>query len=212
MSLTKISIISFSLSYLTELFTLTSQTHVNIHLVYSESNWCVQLKLKLLKYNTNILWLLWTPCYSSPLNLLFTCLQFEDSKNLYATPVEVALPSQVVFSMNVASLHFYYHLIVVEYTYVHSYSFHKSTHSNGSGQMTFAHGLFDGQFFSRFLAIVACPHWVPFIAGGSGKCFPSSLMSSRHPDNSEWDINQLIHFMYPFSLISRFYNLVENLF
>lgn len=40
-------------------------------------------------------------------------------------------------------------------THVHSYSFHKSMHSNGSGQMTFEHGLFDGQFFSRFRAIVA---------------------------------------------------------
>lgn len=60
-------------------------------------------------------------------------------------------------------------------TYVHSYSFHRSMHSNGSGQMTFEHGLFDGQLRSRFRAIVACPHWVPFIAGGSGRCFPSSL-------------------------------------
>lgn len=48
-------------------------------------------------------------------------------------------------------------------------------HSNGSGQMTFEHGLFDGQLRSRLRAIVACPHCVPFIAGGSGKCFPSNL-------------------------------------
>lgn len=61
------------------------------------------------------------------------------------------------------------------FTYVHSYSFQRSMHSNGSGQMTFAHGLFDGQLRSKFLAIVACPHWVPFIAGGRGKCFPSNL-------------------------------------
>lgn len=60
-------------------------------------------------------------------------------------------------------------------TYVHSYSFHRSIHSKGSGQITFAHGLFDGQLRSKFLAIVAWPHWVPFIAGGSGKCFPSNL-------------------------------------
>lgn len=38
-------------------------------------------------------------------------------------------------------------------TYVHSYSFHKSMHSNGSGQMTFEHGLFDGQLRSRFLKL-----------------------------------------------------------
>lgn len=41
--------------------------------------------------------------------------------------------------------------------------------------MTFEHGLFDGQLRSKFRAIVACPHWVPFIAGGSGRCFPSNL-------------------------------------
>ena len=64
-------------------------------------------------------------------------------------------------------------------TYVHSYSFHRSTHSNGSGQITFAHGLFDGQPRSKFRAIVACPHCVPFIAGGSGRCFPSNLKD--HP-------------------------------
>lgn len=63
----------------------------------------------------------------------------------------------------------------VRKTYVHSYSFQRSTHSNGSGQMTLAHGLLDGQFLSKFRAIVACPHWVPFIAGGRGKCLPSSL-------------------------------------
>lgn len=42
----------------------------------------------------------------------------------------------------------------IRLTYVHSYSFHRSIHSNGSGQMTFAQGLFEGQFRSRFLAIV----------------------------------------------------------
>lgn len=60
-------------------------------------------------------------------------------------------------------------------TYVHSYSFHKSTQSNGSGQMIFEHGRFEGQLRSKFLAIVACPHWVPFIEGGRGKCLPSNL-------------------------------------
>lgn len=65
-------------------------------------------------------------------------------------------------------------------TYVHSYSFHRSTHSNGSGQMTFAQGLLDGQFRSRFRAIVAWPHWVPFIAGGRGKCLPSSLFDHKN--------------------------------
>lgn len=39
-------------------------------------------------------------------------------------------------------------------TYVHSYSFQRSMHSKGSGQMTFAQGLFDGQLRSKFLAIV----------------------------------------------------------
>lgn len=47
--------------------------------------------------------------------------------------------------------------------------------------MTFAHGLFDGQFLSTFLAIVAWPHCVPFVAGGSGKYRPSKRMSSRQP-------------------------------
>lgn len=46
-------------------------------------------------------------------------------------------------------------LLVCKNTYVHSYSFHKSTHSNGSGQMTLAHGLFEGQLRSRLRAIVA---------------------------------------------------------
>ena len=46
--------------------------------------------------------------------------------------------------------------------------------------MTLAHGLLEGQFFFRFLAIVAWPHWVPFRAGGSGRCLPSSL--KRHYD------------------------------
>jgi len=66
-------------------------------------------------------------------------------------------------------------------THVQSYSFQRSMHSKGSWQMTLAHGLFDGQFLSRFRAIVAWPHWVPFIAGGSGRCFPSNLMSSKQP-------------------------------
>ena len=64
-------------------------------------------------------------------------------------------------------------------TYVHSYSFHRSTHSNGSGQITFAQGLFDGQLRSKLRAIVACPHCVPFIAGGNGKCFPSNLFNEK---------------------------------
>lgn len=45
--------------------------------------------------------------------------------------------------------------------------------------MTLAHGLFDGQFRSKLRAIVACPHCVPFIAGGNGKCFPSSLQKRK---------------------------------
>lgn len=60
-------------------------------------------------------------------------------------------------------------------TYVHSYSFHKSTQSNGSGQIMFEQGRFEGQLRSKFRAIVACPHWVPFMEGGNGKCLPSSL-------------------------------------
>lgn len=40
-------------------------------------------------------------------------------------------------------------------TYVQSYSFQRSIHSNGSGQMTLAQGLFEGQFLSKFLAMVA---------------------------------------------------------
>lgn len=44
---------------------------------------------------------------------------------------------------------------MVDYTHVQSYSFQRSIHSNGSGQMTFAQGLFEGQFLSKFLAIVA---------------------------------------------------------
>jgi hypothetical protein len=79
------------------------------------------------------------------------------------------------FSQNVL-----YRLLL--YTYVHSYSFHRSTHSKGSEQMTLAQGLLEGQCRSRLRAMVACPHWVPFIAGGSGRCFPSSLISSKHPD------------------------------
>lgn len=69
--------------------------------------------------------------------------------------------------------------IEAESTYVHSYSFHRSMHSNGSGHMTFEHGLFDGQLRSKFRAIVACPHWVPFIAGGNGRCFPSNLFGGQ---------------------------------
>lgn len=53
--------------------------------------------------------------------------------------------------------------------------FHKSTHSNGSGQKAFAHGLFDVQNLSIFLAIVACPYCVPFTYGGKGKLLPSNL-------------------------------------
>lgn len=60
-------------------------------------------------------------------------------------------------------------------TYVHSYSFQRSIHAKGSGHITLAHGLFDGQLRSKLRAMVACPHCVPFIAGGNGKCFPSSL-------------------------------------
>lgn len=66
-------------------------------------------------------------------------------------------------------------------THVQSYSFQRSMHSKGSWQITLAHGLFDGQFLSRFRAIVAWPHWVPFMAGGSGRCFPSNLISSKQP-------------------------------
>jgi hypothetical protein len=40
-------------------------------------------------------------------------------------------------------------------THVQSYSFQRSMHSKGSWQITLAHGLFDGQFLSRFRAIVA---------------------------------------------------------
>ena len=40
-------------------------------------------------------------------------------------------------------------------TYEHSYSIQRSTQTKGLGQMTFAHGLLEGQFFFRFLAIVA---------------------------------------------------------
>lgn len=40
-------------------------------------------------------------------------------------------------------------------THVQSYSFQRSIHSKGSWQMTLAHGLFDGQFLSKFRAIVA---------------------------------------------------------
>lgn len=48
--------------------------------------------------------------------------------------------------------------------------------------MTLAHGLFDGQFLSTFLAIVACPHCVPFVAGGNGRYLPSKRMSSKQPN------------------------------
>ncbi|CAG2063935.1 unnamed protein product [Timema podura] len=61
-----------------------------------------------------------------------------------------------------------------------------STHSKGSGQITLAHGLLEGQFLSRLRAMVAWPHWVPFMAGGKGRCFPSSLMSSRQPDRDKF--------------------------
>lgn len=47
--------------------------------------------------------------------------------------------------------------------------------------MTLAHGLFDGQFLSTFLAMVACPHCVPFVAGGNGRYLPSKRMSSKQP-------------------------------
>lgn len=82
------------------------------------------------------------------------------------------------FSINcvmVSCMHWLEYQIEFGLTYVHSYSFQRSTHSKGSGQMTLAHGLLDGQFLSKFLAIVAWPHCVPFIAGGSGKCLPSNL-------------------------------------
>lgn len=68
---------------------------------------------------------------------------------------------------------------VLQRTYVHSYSFHKSTQSKGSGQMTLEHGRFDGQLRSTLRAMVACPHWVPFMAGGSGRCLPSSLQGKK---------------------------------
>lgn len=45
--------------------------------------------------------------------------------------------------------------------------------------MTLAHGLLDGQLRSRFRAMVAWPHWVPFMAGGRGKCLPSSLVVKK---------------------------------
>lgn len=64
-------------------------------------------------------------------------------------------------------------------SYLHSYLFHKSTHSNGSGQNAFEHGLFDAQYLSMFLAITACPHCVPFVCGGSGKLLPSNLLSVK---------------------------------
>lgn len=77
-------------------------------------------------------------------------------------------------------------------TYVHSYSFHKSIHSNGSGQMTFEHGLFDGQFRSKFRAIVAWPHCVPFIAGGSGRCLPSNLSENRFRLENPFNITLIV--------------------
>lgn len=77
------------------------------------------------------------------------------------------------------------------WTYVHSYSFHKSTHSNGSGQITLAQGLFDGQLRSKLRAIVACPHWVPFNAGGSGKCLPSNLIVRWR--EREWNLMKWSH-------------------
>jgi hypothetical protein len=67
--------------------------------------------------------------------------------------------------------------------YLHSYLFHKSTHSNGSGQKAFVHGLFDAQYRSMFFAITACPHCVPFVCGGSGKLFPSNLLWRIRPKN-----------------------------
>lgn len=67
--------------------------------------------------------------------------------------------------------------------YLHSYLFHKSTHSNGSGQNAFEHGLFDAQYLSMFLAITACPHCVPLECGGSGKLLPSNLLGNREEDS-----------------------------
>lgn len=69
------------------------------------------------------------------------------------------------------------HMSIYVCTYLHSYLFHKSTHSNGSGQNAFEHGLLDAQYFSTLRAAVACPHCVPFECGGNGKLFPSNLLS-----------------------------------
>jgi hypothetical protein len=48
--------------------------------------------------------------------------------------------------------------ITTLYTYVHSYSFQRSTHSKGSEHMTLAQGLLEGQCLSKLRAMVACPH------------------------------------------------------
>lgn len=79
--------------------------------------------------------------------------------------------------------------IIMLYTYVHSYSFQRSTHSKGSEHMTLAQGLLEGQCLSKLRAMVACPHWVPFIAGGRGRCFPSNLISSRQPETPQHYVN-----------------------
>ena len=55
------------------------------------------------------------------------------------------------------------------------------TYKSYFGHMTLAQGLFEGQFRCKFLAIVAWPHWVPFKAGGNGKCLPSKRISSMQP-------------------------------
>ena len=66
-------------------------------------------------------------------------------------------------------------------THAQSYFFHMSMHENGVGQMTLAHGSLEGQSILRLRSRVDWPHWVPFMAGGSGSWRPSRRMSSRQP-------------------------------
>lgn len=81
-------------------------------------------------------------------------------------------------------------------TYVHSYSFHRSIHSNGSGQMTFAQGLFDGQLRSRFLAIVCKGGNV--YGGVQFRALNSSHKKETFPSKTPPDLTSLLAEIYMF--------------
>lgn len=73
------------------------------------------------------------------------------------------------------------HVAMKYNTYAQTASFQLSTHTKGLLQSTGLQFVRERHFLSTLRAVVACPHWVPFIAGGSGSGLPSNRMSSIHP-------------------------------